>query len=732
MNITSCRHILLCLRYGIGDVVMELPALDALRQAAPQARITALGALPALELLDGDQRVDRLQSVQNLGLHHWGDFGTAAIQARIRRWLAEEKFDLVLDPSHAAMGAGEAIWDFAPPILDAGAQAQDTALAAGGNGLTAVKAAIHSGWGITIPDDAMPRLPLRAAEASFAAEFLRRHRLTGKPVGLSPVASSSLKRWPVSRFAELADSPDRRRLRPAAVQRTAAAPGQGVATLAAAAGAAAADRTAAAVQGGGPARRLPHLHRQRHRIDASSGGDGHPTGGAFRPDQPADLPAASGPGHCPGRSGWLPMAQDPCIRPTPVRPGRCLPDREEKLHRRGGSADGLHGPGPAAAGKFPGSCRRRRGFMASLIVCRSPGDELTDFGGLILGRPQESFEIVAVFAHPLRPDHLDGEKVLRQAAADLGVERIRLLPFAHLAADATDPDLIASLLPDMRPFTRVYTHAVQDPRPLARRVAAAVGSRRQEVWTTAAGGEVQEVVRCRPATFARRLECIHRHYPDLLSAGLIAAEGLRSVDLFQQFRGESLYRYFRVYLDWRVDSFPGSQPWDFETSPYEQERHAAEIRILTDLPWRRMVEVGACEGTFTEMLCRRFPERRIVACEPDRHFYGSLQKRIGARAELRQADCEAAGEIPCDLLFVSSLIYYCPRFPYRMLATPAEHVVISHAPRYHRDIVDPALQAAGFRCLRRDHTAPRIETMEGIQEVRYGTEIAVWQRRREG
>ena len=36
-----------CMRYGIGDVVMQTPALDALRHAAPNAHIVALGATPS-------------------------------------------------------------------------------------------------------------------------------------------------------------------------------------------------------------------------------------------------------------------------------------------------------------------------------------------------------------------------------------------------------------------------------------------------------------------------------------------------------------------------------------------------------------------------------------------------------------------------------------------------------------------------------------------------------------
>ncbi len=205
MNLSASRKILLCLRYGIGDLVMELPVLGVLRSAAPAARITALGARPALELLAGDRRVDRLSCVQDWGFRHWGDYGTPTIRTAIREWFAAEAFDLVLDPSHAVMGAGAAIWDSRATILDAGSDLQDRALATGLDGLAAINAAVQAGWGISIPAAAVPRLELAAAEISFAAGFLRTHGLAGRPVGFSPVASSPLKRWPVARFAALAD-----------------------------------------------------------------------------------------------------------------------------------------------------------------------------------------------------------------------------------------------------------------------------------------------------------------------------------------------------------------------------------------------------------------------------------------------------------------------------------------------------------------------------------------------
>jgi ADP-heptose:LPS heptosyltransferase len=204
MNLQTARKILLCLRYGIGDVVMQLPAIEALRQAAPAAPLSALGAEPAVELLAGDRRVDRLLSVQRWGFDQWGDTGTPASREEVRRWLENERFDLVLDPSHAVRGVGQVIWDVHPPILDTGSRSQDEALARGVCGVEAVKAAARSGWGIEIPTGTASRLEFTPAEQTFAGEFLREQQIVGSPVGLSPVASSFLKRWPTERFFALA------------------------------------------------------------------------------------------------------------------------------------------------------------------------------------------------------------------------------------------------------------------------------------------------------------------------------------------------------------------------------------------------------------------------------------------------------------------------------------------------------------------------------------------------
>jgi ADP-heptose:LPS heptosyltransferase len=203
---TEARKVLVCLRYGIGDVVMELPALHALRQVCGAAHVTALGASPALQLLEGDWRVDRLASVHRWGLTHWGDTGSEAIHRDIARWLEEEGFELFLDPSHAVNAVRDVIWSVGGAILDTGGGMHEPMLEKGFGGDRAIKSAVRGGWGLPVPRSLLPELSLLPQERSFARSSLSGRLLERSPlIACSPVASSPLKRWPLAKLARVMD-----------------------------------------------------------------------------------------------------------------------------------------------------------------------------------------------------------------------------------------------------------------------------------------------------------------------------------------------------------------------------------------------------------------------------------------------------------------------------------------------------------------------------------------------
>jgi ADP-heptose:LPS heptosyltransferase len=203
--IRAARRILVCLRYGIGDVVMEAPVLEALRRAAPGADIVALGASPATHLLEVDPRVDRVVSADRWGLTDWHDPATCQTRTRIGRWLAGETFDLMLDVSHAILGVRMALWEYARvPILDTDRSSENYALSGGAQGSYALRAGIEKGWGMPVDALCAPRLYLSEDDRAFAHALLREKPLdTRIVVGVSTSASCALKRLPLHIHAEV-------------------------------------------------------------------------------------------------------------------------------------------------------------------------------------------------------------------------------------------------------------------------------------------------------------------------------------------------------------------------------------------------------------------------------------------------------------------------------------------------------------------------------------------------
>ena len=217
----AARRVLVCLRWGIGDVVMELPALRGLRRAAPDARIVAVGASPAVQVIEAAAGVadaafaDAVVDVRSFGFSHMGDVGGPAERAAVGRWLEEVgPFDATLDTLHAARGFREAVWAAggaaSGACYESDQTAQNAATATGLGSIEGIARGAERGWGIAVGRDSggVARADLAASTAAGAAadRFFERHGLTGKrPAAVAPVASLGLKRWPADRFAAVID-----------------------------------------------------------------------------------------------------------------------------------------------------------------------------------------------------------------------------------------------------------------------------------------------------------------------------------------------------------------------------------------------------------------------------------------------------------------------------------------------------------------------------------------------
>jgi ADP-heptose:LPS heptosyltransferase len=199
------RRILWCLRYGIGDVVMELPLIEPLRRVAPDAHVTVLGAHPAIELLDDDPRIDVCVTIQQLGLSHRWDRGSAPDRLRIDEWLRDGRFDVVLDSRHAPPAATERMYAAKIPRIDSDPDVEQAVVASGRNAVEAVHRSVAAGWGMELPEECVrPEYHVRTAHSRAADELLSELPATALTIGIAPVASLGLKRWPIDRFVALA------------------------------------------------------------------------------------------------------------------------------------------------------------------------------------------------------------------------------------------------------------------------------------------------------------------------------------------------------------------------------------------------------------------------------------------------------------------------------------------------------------------------------------------------
>jgi ADP-heptose:LPS heptosyltransferase len=205
MSANAMRRVLICLRYGIGDLVMELPALRHLRREWPNAHLTALGAWPALELLEGDRVVDTLVRVQDLGFGHWWDSGTEAARQRAADWFRQGKFDLIVDGEHAVAGIRRMVENAGLPVLNTGNRVEVGEGQAGGWGVQSIWNSALQAWGLARPCG-RPASDLHICKQfrRLAREFfLERWGPRQEVIGIAPVASSHLKRWPMAGVGEL-------------------------------------------------------------------------------------------------------------------------------------------------------------------------------------------------------------------------------------------------------------------------------------------------------------------------------------------------------------------------------------------------------------------------------------------------------------------------------------------------------------------------------------------------
>ncbi|HEY3027773.1 MAG TPA: glycosyltransferase family 9 protein [Pyrinomonadaceae bacterium] len=211
------RNILVIDFGQLGDVIMSLPALGAIREHFPQARITVAVGKPAAEVIELSRCADATLVVDRVALRDgfkpWSILRILQIVQDVRK----RRFDFVIDLHSLSetnllgflSGAPKRLYSRRPRSLDFLANfSPRPAIEEDHRKRHLIDRYLDVLQPLGIKEGPnVPKLRTRAADDQAIERMLKRSKAdTGAPlVGLFPGAGHPSRRWPVERFSELAD-----------------------------------------------------------------------------------------------------------------------------------------------------------------------------------------------------------------------------------------------------------------------------------------------------------------------------------------------------------------------------------------------------------------------------------------------------------------------------------------------------------------------------------------------
>lgn len=209
------KKILIIEIWGIGDVVLIIPALRALKSKFPNAEITLLAKAHAQEILKGSSLVDKFMTFnfpwtgfrKKYSFRRWDFKGLWSLIRQLRK----NSFDLALDARADVRN------NFLMYLSGASKRAGYT-YTGGGHFLTDIVPVDYTKqhrideWArlleyIGIPvKDFTPQIRISEQEEIWANEFLALHNIAPQDltVGIHPGGAIRKRCWPLDRFAEVA------------------------------------------------------------------------------------------------------------------------------------------------------------------------------------------------------------------------------------------------------------------------------------------------------------------------------------------------------------------------------------------------------------------------------------------------------------------------------------------------------------------------------------------------
>ncbi|MBI5523086.1 MAG: glycosyltransferase family 9 protein [Desulfarculus sp.] len=215
------KKILVVRNDNIGDVICTTPALDALRQAFPQAYIAAVVCTLAEEALSGHRALDRLWAYPKAKHKQHGALKSLALLGQVLRQVRQERFDLVIAPRVSFSTSQGWIAYASAARWRLGVAAQGKRARWGfyynlpapqpGPGLHEVERCFHLLSHIRV-DSPDKRLYLKVPQAAAlrAREFLAGHGLDQKPgpvvVNITRWAYRPDRLWPAENYRALVEA----------------------------------------------------------------------------------------------------------------------------------------------------------------------------------------------------------------------------------------------------------------------------------------------------------------------------------------------------------------------------------------------------------------------------------------------------------------------------------------------------------------------------------------------
>lgn len=127
-------------------------------------------------------------------------------------------------------------------------------------------------------------------------------------------------------------------------------------------------------------------------------------------------------------------------------------------------------------------------------------------------------------------------------------------------------------------------------------------------------------------------------------------------------------------------------PWQFATSPYEQDKYASTLEALPRPHYRRAFEPGCSIGVFTAMLAPRCD--LLIAADVSEAALDGARQRVGHLPQVRLMQLEVPAQMPAgrfDLIVLAELGYYWSSSDLRRARValtdalePGGHLVLVH------------------------------------------------------